>query len=168
MVKQVELTRGKVALVDDEDYEWLSQWKWRAYTTLKNKSFYAVRTVRVNDHRTTVRMHRVIMDAPDNLEVDHIDGDGLNNQRSNLRLATRSQNQANCPLSSRNSSGYKGVYRYRPNGRWTARLRKGDRLLHLGCFDDREEAARAYDVAALEYWGEFARLNFPEESVVDG
>lgn len=96
------------------------------------------------------------------LLVDHKDNNGLNNQRENLRLASGSQNKANCAKYSNNTSGYKGVTLRKERNTWRAQIRVNNKLIILGCFVDKEEAARAHDKAALLYFGEFAQLNFPQ------
>ena len=104
-------------------------------------------------------MHRVILNAPPGREVDHINRNGLDNRRSNLRLATHAQNEANKPP----RGEYKGAYWCKKSGRWRASIRVDGRLRHMGRFATREEAARVYDDAALEAFGEFAYLNFPRD-----
>lgn len=161
-MKEIVLTQGKVAKVDDCDFEWLSQWEWHANKKTTKSTYYAMRNVRTEDKKQrTVLMHRLIMDAPPESQVDHRDGDGLNNQRDNLRLATGNQNNCNAGIRRDNSSGYKGVGWLKGNGKWRARIRVNGRSVFLGYFDDKEEAARAHDRAARELHGEFAWLNFP-------
>lgn len=156
--KEIPLTQGKVAIVDAADYEWLSQWQWYARY---NGRWYAMRhTPRVNGVQHTVLMHREILDAPDGMDVDHRDSDGLNNSRTNLRLATRSQNKFNSRMSASNTSGYKGVSWHKRQKKWNAYICVNCKLMHLGSFDSPEDAADAYDKAAIQYHGEFARLNF--------
>ncbi len=161
-MKEIELTQGKVALVDDSDFEWLSQWNWHARTDCKTP--YAQRFTRV-PRKHHIKMHRFIISAPIGMEVDHIDGNGLNNQRANLRLATRAQNAANRGKNIGNSTGYKGVFRYHAGQlRWSAQIGNSrGKTIYLGKFSTPEEAARAYDAAARERFGEFAKLNFPDE-----
>jgi hypothetical protein len=101
------------------------------------------------------------MGEPEGLQVDHEDGNGLNNQRSNLRIASPTQNQGNARRRKDNTSGYKGVSWYRRTNKWKAHIRVDKKLRHLGYFIDLTDAARAYDAAALEHFGEFAHLNFP-------
>ena len=152
-MKQIELTRGYVATVDDADYEWLtSLGSWSARETVDGR-VYAQRAV----GRTTEQMHRVIAG---HALVDHINGDGLDNRRSNLRPATVTQNNRNARRRKDNRSGFKGVTR-QASGLWRARITVDGLQIRLGTFDAPEDAARAYDAAAIHHFGEFARLNFP-------
>lgn len=160
-MKEIELTQGRVALVDDEDYETLAQFKW---TLRKNRGCaYAYRTAYRGGTRRTVLMHRQIIGVPRGVEVDHVNGDGLDNRRSNLRPANRSQNCYNMRRR-RNRSGYKGVrfhsttHRAKP---WYATIKACGEQTFLGYFSTAEDAARAYDEAAIKIHGRFARLNFP-------
>lgn len=159
MTKRIGLTQGKFALVDDDDYEWLMQWKWHYSNT-----GYAVRnSPYVNGKRKTISMHREIMKTPDYMDTDHRDLKRLNNQRYNLRVCTRSQNCQNKFRSSKNTSGYKGVVWHKKLEKWQAQIQRTKKNTHLGYFDTPEEAAYAYDVAARKRFGEFARLNFPDQ-----
>ncbi len=156
MTKQIPLTQGKFAIVDDEDFEWLNRLKWFANQNRKEKEkWYAMRI----DGKKTIRMHREITNAPKDMHVDHKDNNGLNNTRENLRVCTNSQNQANSEKDSKNSSGYKGVYR--DKNKWRAELKKNGKKVLDKTFSDITDAARAYDKAAAEHFGEFAKLNFP-------
>jgi hypothetical protein len=157
-MKSITLTKGKVAWVDDEDYEWLNQWKWHA--NVHGLTWYAVRGVGPSSSQLNIKMHRLIMNAPEDMEVDHINGNGWDNRRENLRLCTNLQNQWNRPKQRNNTTGYKGVKRSRGKFRATIQFRKKD--IHLGHFSTAEQAARAYDKKARELFGEFARLNFPD------
>lgn len=164
-MKTIHLTQGKVALVDDEDYERVSQYKWCAYKPKGSKTYYACRGVLRSGVQTTEQMHRFILKLSRKSKTDHRDGDGLNNQKFNLRRATNAQNGRNRGKQVNNRSGYKGVFPSHPNEkRWMARLRRSGRPIHLGTFATREEAARAYDAGVRKYHGDFARLNFPEAS----
>ena len=159
-MKEIPLTKGKVALVDDEDYEWLKQSKWYAQSSRSN--FYACRKSKNQlSTQTKERMHRLIMSAPDNMEVDHINRNSLDNQRKNLRICTRSQNAMNTPKSIINTSGYKGVIWFSRDNKWRAEIRVFGKNKHLGLYENIIDAAHAYDEAAKKYRGEFAVLNFP-------
>jgi hypothetical protein len=153
-MKEISLGNGKVAIIDDDDYEKLTKFKWN-WTALNNRSgFYA---------RGDVMMHNVIMDTPDGLGVDHINGNGLDNRKENLRICTSSQNHANrrrpqnaIPASSR----FRGVHLRKDHKKWSAQITHQNKVYWLGYFDDEEEAARAYDAKAKELFGVYARLNF--------
>lgn len=150
------LTKGQSAIVDDNDFEWLSQWKWLLLGE------YAARFVTINGKRKAITLSRVIMNAPDHLEVDHIDGNKMNNQRSNLRLATHAENMRNKAKQSGRSSQFKGVSFYKPDQCWCAYIRINGKHTHIGRFPTEIAAAKAYDVAAQLHYGEFARPNFSE------
>jgi len=155
-MKEIKLTQGKVALVDDKDYDFLNQWKWHALQS-KN-SFYAYRSQRYGRIKRGIAMHRVIMNISDpHTLCDHKDRDGLNNQRSNLRLATKSQNAMN--KKSIGACKYLGVCWNKQPRKWIAQIKSGN-IKRLGAYNSAEEAARAYDEAAKKYHGEFANLNF--------
>lgn len=163
--REVPLTRGYVALVSEEDYERVIPFKWNAKPSHSGNTHYAQRNVKRPDGTyTTQKMHRFILNAPDELEVDHKDRNGLNNTRSNIRLATRSDNQSNRSRFKNNTSGFIGVAWHKATGKWQARINVGKKLIHLGLFDDPAEAARIRDEKAIEQQGSFAVLNFPEES----
>jgi hypothetical protein len=153
---QIVLSRGLVAVVDDEDYEMLKAWKWRIIPS--QRTFYAATTVRRGGTRHTVQMHRMLLLPEAGVEVDHVDGNGLNNTRKNIRLCTHSQNAMNAKTRRSNSSGIKGVSFNRRDKKWQARI--GGRGLSLGVFTDPLSAALAYDLAAIEEFGEFAHPNF--------
>lgn len=151
-MKTIPLTQNKFSQVDDEDFDELSKYKWHYLEG------YALRNEYNNGNRKYVRMHREIICAPDELEVDHKDGNGLNNQRSNLRICTSSQNKMNRAPHKDNSSGFKGVWKERR--RWYSQIYFEGQYIFIGSFLTPEEAARAYDEAAKKYHGEFAKLNF--------
>lgn len=156
--KAIFLTRGKIAIVDAADYEHLNQFNWCAKKM--GRTWYAVRTFKRSDgKRCESKMHREVMNAPDGMGVDHMDGNGLNNTRDNLRLATHRQNCFNSQSRQNSSSKYKGVNWHRQNRKWTAQIRINEKPLYLGIFEDEKDAARAYNAAAIKFYGEFARLN---------
>lgn len=157
MAKQIPLNgksgQGKFAVVDDEDYERLSQYRWRL-----NGQGYAIRHKPLGGHKyKTVAMQRDVIDCSLKNAIDHKDHNPLNNQKSNLRVATRSQNSANMKKTAKTKSGYKGVTFHK--GTWDARIGVNYKRIHIGCFHSPEEAAIAYNEASLKYYGEFAFLN---------
>ncbi len=161
MVREIPLTKDRVALVDDEDYDRVTRHKWQL--TPSNRTDYAGRRVNYGNGRVMERLHRVVLEAPEGVEVDHINNDGLDCRRENLRLATRGQQNQN--QRSRRAGGLKGVWRVKgkPNltRPWRAELKCAGRRFRLGSFATEDEAARAYDRKAVELFGPFARLNYP-------
>jgi len=156
-IRFIPLTRGRVAIVDASDYAWLSLHKW--HLASPRGRCYAGRS----RHGKRISMHREIMVPLDGYVVDHIDGDGLNNQRSNLRICTVHENHRNQAKAPGLSSRYKGVHHNKRTGKYHANIRPHRKGIYLGSFDSEIEAARAYDRKAVELYGEFAWLNFPEE-----
>ncbi len=159
IMKTIKLNHGKVALVDDEDYEYLNQWKWFAHK--HPRVFYAERTDHSGVKDKTILMHRLIMKTPKGLQVDHIDHDGLNNQKHNMRNCTLKQNTQN--KRAYGKIKYSGVTSN--NGYIRSSITIDGKYQHLGMFKTEEEAARAHDVMAKKYYGEFANLNFPENGI---
>lgn len=156
MSKEIQLTRGKVAIVDDEDFEYLNQWKWQAEPY--SQTYRASRTQKTGfTKKKKIYMHRVIMNCPDNMVVDHKNHIALDNRKDNLRIATREQNSKNI-MSTKSRSGFKGVVKQ--GNKYRARIGVNNRKLYLGLFDTPEDAAKAYDIKAIEVFGEFAFLNF--------
>lgn len=160
-MKEIPLTQGKVVLVDDEDYDFLNQWKWHA---LKSRdTFYAARGVYSKHGIIQIRMHRLLLNAPADMEVDHRDGNGLNNTRRNIRLCTAQANRCNERKRANKTSQYKGVSWHKKDRRWHARIQLNGILKYLGGFHTQEEAALIYNMAAATLFGEFARLNWLRE-----
>ena len=155
--KEIDIGGGFAALVDPEDFELLSQLKWHIHE--KHNIKYARHTYYRSGKYGTCLMHRLVLNAPDNLIVDHINGDGLDNRKANLRLCTHSENLLN-RSPRRGTSIYKGVYWHNKDRRWTATISKDGKRRRIGGFTSEIEAAKAYDKAAKELHGEFARLNF--------
>lgn len=159
-MQYIELTQGKRAMVDDEDYDYLKQWKWYAYAN--GRTYYARRNTLSREHeskRKTVLMHRDILSIPSGMEPDHVNHNGLDKRKANLRVCLHSQNiqgqqpQKNC------ESHYKGVFRH--YGNWRARIRAGGKKTNLGTYALEIDAARAYDAKAKELFGKYAYLNLP-------
>jgi hypothetical protein len=156
--RRIYLGEGEWTILDQQDYYRLGNFKW----FLKGR--YALRSFKIGPDKTKmISIHREIMNAPDGLLVDHRNGDGLDNRRSNLRLATHSQNQCNkLKIKTKATSKYVGVNFDKSRGQWAARIRHNNKEIWLGRFDSEIDAARAYDQAAMKYHGEFARLNFTD------
>lgn len=162
--REIPLTKGKVAIVDAADYDWLNQWKWHAQIRRRTGLWYAHRKIWIGrmegkKHMRDVSMHRQILglERGDPQIIDHANGDGLDNRRENLRFCTYTQNAQNSRIRKDNKSGYKGVYLHLP-GRWRSRIKVDGRYICLGVYKNPEEAAEAYRRAAQKYFGEFARL----------
>lgn len=152
-MKKIPLTKGKVALVSDRDYTWLALWKW--WAMWNGRHWYAVRMV--GGHN--IYMHREIV-GDDVTHVDHRDRNGLNNQRRNLRRSNTSLNQANARRRIDNTSGYKGVSYVKRDNTWRAYIVVNRKFISLGYHKTKTAAARAYDKAAIKYFGKHALLNF--------
>ena len=159
--KQKRNGKEYVILIDEEDYDKIKDYYWRIDAPV-TRPWYGPYVV--GEHRKTkkkVKLHRLILDAPDGMDVDHIDHNGLNNTKENLRICTHMQNMANRKKNSNNKTGFKGVSLHRK--KYRAQLRFNGERFSLGCYDTPEEAARAYDEKAKELHGEYANLNFPDE-----
>jgi len=155
-MREIPLTQGKVTVVDDEDYEYLNQWKWQAWKPPNSpRNYYAIRKHQRNGEQKIIRMHHVLLPLLKGMQTDHIDGDSLNNRRSNLRRCTYAENQYNRHPDINTSSEYKGVS-------WNKNARKWQVYCggsYCGLYANEEEAARKYDYMARLRYGKFARLN---------
>lgn len=160
MSKEIPLTQGMVAIVDDEDYEQLSSYHWQ----YQKETGYARRNDGTRKTHRHIYMHRQIMNAAPGIQVDHIHGNKLDNRKSELRLCTNKENSRNqSPVSEKRrrtkTSKFKGVCWAKNRGRWVAHITVDRRCIHLGYFDHEIDAANAYDNAAKAYYGEYARIN---------
>ena len=159
--RYISLTKGLFTIVDPADFEWLSQHRWHAMWS--GAIHYAGR----KEHGASLRMHREIMQPPKGMVVHHINGNGLDNRRANLRVCTQADNIRSIGPQA-GSSRYKGVWFDRANNKWVAGITVGHQTINLGRFESEVEAAKARDRKAFELWGEVAYLNFPEESLQKG
>lgn len=160
MTKEIPLSRGLVALVSDEDYERVSAFKWYAAAPAPdNRAYYAGRVL--DRYGKILFLHRFIVGAKDGEVVDHINRNPLDNRRENLRICDKSTDLQNRSKKAGASSKYVGVALHKSTGRYQACISKNGVHYSLGSYASEEEAARAYDDAALKHYGEYARLNFP-------
>ena len=158
-MKLIPLYQGRSALVDDDDYERLLGFKWIYTGGYVNRKPYCPSVNGVRKYRN-VSLHREIMNPPDGMVVDHIDGNVFNNQKTNLRICTHRENIMNQRTQIRvKASKYKGVYRDKRRNTWNARIKVNQKTIHIGVFLNEDDAARAYNIAAITHFGEFARLN---------
>lgn len=155
-MRQIPLTKGYSAIVDDEDYDFLMQWKW--HVVVGPKHVYAMRnSAPVDGRRHHILMHRVLNDTPEGFDTDHANGNSLDNRRSNLRTATRTQNMWNRAPNRRCASRHKGVSWHRQHRKWVAAIQVNGRRRHIGLFDDEDAAAAAYAARARKEFGDFNR-----------
>jgi L-fucose mutarotase/ribose pyranase (RbsD/FucU family) len=158
-MKEIQLTQGKVALVDDEDYEYLNQWKWQA-NQKGNKRFYASRYKMIEGKYSVIYLHRFILKISDkNIFIDHANMNTLDNRKSNLRICNRSQNTCNTEKNTYNLCGYKGVSFDKRCNKYFAVIKFNQKRYYLGYYIDPKDAAKAYNDGAIKYHGEFAKLN---------
>lgn len=160
-MKTIPLTWGKVAIIDDEDFEKVNKYKW--YASKEPYTFYARRRFSQDGKRHNESMHRYLLNVKSNQDVDHINHNGLDNCRKNLRTCTRSQNNGNARKFVKSSSKFKGVTWDKSKRKWQAQITHNRTNINLGRFSDEVLAAKAYDGKARELFGDFAFLNFPAE-----
>jgi hypothetical protein len=146
-----DVKRKRLVMVDDEDFNYLDALNWQ----VDNQNVVSTHT-KINGERL---IHRIILKPPKGVEIDHIDGNRLNNQKSNLRFATSSQNKINRGARKDNKSGYKGVSWHKQRKCWTVRLTINGKYKHLGLYKDIKKAAQVYNQNALKHYGEYAWLN---------
>ena len=157
-MKEIPLTQDQTALVDDSDYFDLIIFNW--CLSRRDNKLYAGRGIKIKGHSKTILMHRQILNAPDDMQIDHINGNGLDNRRNNLRLVTSSQNHFNQHKQQRStSSRYKGVYWHKRDKVWVVGIQAFGIYYYIGSFTNEQEAALAYNEAANNYHGEYAKLN---------
>ena len=153
-MKVIPLTKGKYAIVDDEDYERLNEWKWHFNNGYAKRGIWDGKRKKVNH----VIMHRLIINAPLNCFVDHKNHDRLDNRKCNLRVCTPQENQFNQKPRNKTSK-YKGLFYHKLNKKWIVQIQKDNKKIHVGSFAIEAEAAIAYNIAARNLFGEFAYLN---------
>lgn len=156
-MKEIQLTQGKIALIDDQDFELISKYKWRLQKG--RNTHYAITQIYHRRKMQIILMHRLILNPEKNMDVDHINHNGWDNTRSNIRVCTKSQNCMNRNSHKFSSSVYKGVIWHKRNNKWVARIRIDGKLIHIGSFSTEQEAAIEYNKKAIEMFGEYAKLN---------
>jgi len=157
-MKKIKLSQNLYAIVDDEDFDKLNLYKWSA--TKQHKTYYAIRAFKKTDGvRTTIRMHRSIMSAPETMQVDHLNSNGLDNRKSNLRLCNNAENNRNRGKYITNTSGYKGVSWNKQHNKWRSQIFVDYKTVFLGYFQELKDAVQAYDEGAKKYHKNYAKLN---------
>ena len=153
-MKEIQLSKGRIAIVDDEDHAAVVSSKWYVWNG------YAIRHLGlINGVKKSQKMHRMIMGEPSGLEIDHINGNKLDNRRSNLRACTRQQNKLNRGPYANNKSGMKGVSWHAQTSKWRATIRFNNKITHLGLFNSKDAAHHAYSEAASRLHGDFAKTS---------
>lgn len=162
MVCEIKDAKGLIALIDKEDFEKVSKYKWNGHKKPYDKTWYFSASIKISrDKYKRLELHNLIMDCPSGLYVDHIDGNGLDNRKQNLRICTFTENRRNRRKHKPFSSKYKGVLK--DNDCWRGCIWNEGRSIYLGCFNSEIDCAKVYDAAARELHGKFASLNFPDE-----
>jgi len=168
-VRRIQLPHGLFALIDSEDYQRISKHRWCCLKKGDGTPRAVKRTAYIKEGQKQegVYLHREIMNPPPDMCIDHIDGDALNNRKSNLRVCSHSENAANINNGPKSKSGYYGVYWHKGKQQWRASIMHNYKNIHIGYFVDAEQAAAERDIMACELFGEFATLNFPDRMAVD-
>jgi hypothetical protein len=161
-MKTIPLTKGLQTVVDDDTHEWASKVSWQAKKG--GNHYYAFHGTKILGKFIEVALHRLVAGALKDDNTDHISGDTLDNRRSNLRLCSHAENCRNRARKKGIASQYKGVAWHKRDSKWTAQIYVNNRLKYLGSFASETEAAKTYDAAAREHFGQFARTNFPKET----
>jgi len=158
---EIKLTQGKTCLIDYKNYDLIKNHRWY-YAKSSYENGYAQTLITIGDRRKVIQMHRIILSniLNNELKIDHINLNGCDNRESNLRTCTIKENCRNVNKHRDNKSGYKGVFKKKGRNKYCANIRFNGKLIHIGYFDTSEDAARAYDAAAIELFGEFAKTNF--------
>lgn len=158
-MKRINLNKGSFVWVDNDDFDFLNQWEWRA-SYPRGGHVYAIRSEYKTGKHVVISMHRVITNCPDGMVVDHKDRNGLNNRKTNLRICTRSQNACNRRKNIKTSTTkYLGIYYNSKIRKWCAAVGSQGKVHNLGKFKTQKEAAKCYNEGAIKFHGEFARLN---------
>ena len=155
-MKKIPLTQGRFTIIDDEDFEEVNKYKWYV------SNEYVARMLLPANRRVQISLHRILMNPPPNLQVDHINGDTLDNRRKNLRVVTLRENVINQKLHKNNTSGYKGVSWDKKLEKWETSINPNGKKIRVGFFNSLLEAVEAYNKSAIKYFGEYARLNTTE------
>lgn len=157
-MKKIKLTQGKYALVDDRDFDFLNQWKWFCHS--RSGNHYVTRNLynKKNKTQKQIHMHRLIMNTPKDKIIDHIDGNGLNNQRKNLRICTQIENIKNQGKKSNNTSGFKGISLRKDTNKYRVRINVDNKCINLGNYTSKLKAYEVYCEACIKYHGEFANV----------
>jgi len=157
MPKEIQLTQGKVAIVDDDDYIKLIRCKWHCINN--NGKYYAATAIKSNAKWKIITMHRYILKPISTVFIDHINGCGLDNRKENLRFCTKAENNINRIKNINNTSGFKGVVWNKLSNKWQSQIKYNSKSIYIGTYDNIIDAAKAYNQAALKYHGKFANLN---------
>jgi hypothetical protein len=156
-MKKIALTKGYVAVVGDEDFDFLMQWSWHAFPSASGHVYAARNSEPVNGRRQHIFMHREIARTPHGLFTDHINGNALDNRRGNLRVVTKTQNMWNRRANDNGTSKHKGVSWHKQHRKWIAAIQVNKRRFHIGLFDTEEGAAMAYAARAAREFGQYNR-----------
>lgn len=157
-MKEIKLSNGDVAFIDNEDYSKVIDYRWYLKKNKGKNCRYAIAYSYKGNKQNILRMHRIIMNASIDEEIDHINGNGLDNRKENLRKVSHWQNVMNTKIGKNNTTGFKGVCKIKD--KWVSRIQFNKKKIYIGCFNNKIEAAKAYDIKAKEIFGEYANLNF--------